>query len=78
MKVKVSKISDNVNTFSTELEKLNNMPFVPAIGKCLVLNSTQEMFQGISTSTVVEYTENKDQFIVKTRNSTYQIDKVVD
>lgn len=78
MRVKVSKISNNINTFKTELEKLNNMPFEPVVGKCLVLNSTQEMFQGISTSQVVEYTENAEQFIVKTCNSTYQIDKVVD
>lgn len=75
MKVKVSKISDNENTFSTPLETLDYLPEPPVIGRGLIIGSSSGP-GGIRTSTVTEYKETSEEYLVHTRNSIYHIKKI--
>lgn len=74
--VKVRKITNNRSNFRTPLEYLNEMPYPPEIGRGLLLTSTNYESGGIKTSPVESWTydSERDLYIVKTSNSTYEIE----
>lgn len=73
MKIKVEKISDNENTFETDLSELDTINGVPTVGREMILTSSKEAYQGISTSRVSEVLKTEAGYEVKTRNSKYRI-----
>ncbi len=77
MKIKVSKISKNKNTFKTDLNHIGWLPFHPVIGEPLLLLTTEEqaLHSGIMTSPVLSAVEEGHQIRIKTKNSEYLITK---
>lgn len=73
MKVTVSKMTTNDNTYRTPLSDIDGMPYEPEEGKSLLLTSSTHESGGIFTS-VVERVEKTDEgYIVDTMNSVYVI-----
>lgn len=79
MKVKVVKLSKNLNTYSADLNNLTYMPEEPKVGQCLRLLNPHRFGEGIYTSVVTEvvYTPT-GVYTVKTLNSIYEITVVPD
>ena len=78
IKVRVSKKSNNENTFRTPLKDLDYIYHPPKIGLPLIILSSTHNSGGIRTSDLqkVEIIENG--YLVTTRNSTYLLEVLDD
>ena len=77
MRVKVTKLSKNKNTFKTPLDKLVYMPHKPEVNRSLYLYG-RRMGEGITTSKVEKIEETDKVYVVYTINSIYKIEKIIE
>jgi len=76
MKVKVEKITTNLNTFRTPLAEIDGLLAEPEIGQKLFLTSSTHESGGIITSLIEDVQKTDSGFIVETANSVYVVDYV--
>ena len=74
MKVKVQKMTTNLNTYRTPLREIDELPFEPKVGAPLMLMSSTHESGGIITSPVEHFQNTDTGYIVETKNSVYIVD----